>query len=332
MRPMNVAGRLRRRRRVMTTWLLAALGALAGPARACDVCAVYTATEMRERQPGLRIGVAEQLTSFTTLQRDGEVVPNPDHERLTSSITQLFLGYTFGPRLGVQLNLPIIAREFRRREGERVVDGDETGIGDLSLLAHLLVASTVTERSVFRFSLLGGLKLPSGSSHRLAEELAEPAGAGGEHEEASGIHGHDLALGSGSVDGLFGGQLFWSWRRLFVTAAGQYALRTEGDFGYRYADDLTWVGGPGVFVLLRHDHTLGLQAVVSGETKGKDALGNVPADDTAVTALYAGPGFVFTWGSSLAADLAADLPVVQHNTALQIVPDFRLRGGITWRF
>jgi hypothetical protein len=134
------------------------------------------------------------------------------------------------------------------------------------------------------------------------------------------------------VDGIFGGQIFWSWRRLFLTVGGQYALRTEGDFGYRYADDLTWVGGPGVFALLGHRHSLGVQALVSGETKGKDTLDDRRLDDTGITALYAGPGFTFTWGSSLAADIAADLPVVQNNTALQIVPDFRLRGGVTWRF
>jgi hypothetical protein len=55
-------------------------------------------------------------------------------------------------------------------------------------------------------------------------------------------------------------------------------------------------------------------------------------NDTAITALYIGPDIRLTWGTSLAANLAIDLPVLQHNTALQIVPDFRLRGGLTWRF
>jgi hypothetical protein len=303
--------------------------ALAAPrgASACDVCAVYTATDMAARRPGFSLGVAEQVTGFETLKRDGEEVANPANEYLTSSITQVLLGYNFGPRVGVQLNLPIISRTFRRLEGGRPTNGDETGVGDLSLLAHVLAASTVTERSVFRFSLLGGLKLPSGDSSRLREELHESPDA-----EQSGIHGHDLVLGSGSVDGLVGGQLFWSWQRLFVTAAGQYALRTTGAFGYRFADELTWTGGPGAYVLLEHDHTFGVQAVVSGESKGKDSLNGEPSGDTGVTALYVGPGFRFSWGTSLAADVAADLPVVQHNTALQLVPDFRVRGGVTWRF
>jgi hypothetical protein len=342
-------------------------GALVGPlapasARACDVCAVYTATEMQARRTGPRVGVAEQLTRFTTLRRDGDEVENVADERLTSSITQVLLGWNVTPRLGVQLNLPIISRTFRRLEEGRIRHGDETGIGDLALIGHALAHSVVTERSAFHFSLLGGLELPTGDSDRLGEELAArhghgaaglrlpvvargairprhgpgdpapPPAPGAPRAVESGVHGHDLALGSGSVDGIVGGQLFWSWRRAFLAASLQYAIRSEGDFEYRYANDLTWHGGPGVFVLLTHGYTLGLQGLVSGETKDKDRQAGRRLGDTAITAVYAGPGLAFTWGTALSADLFTDLPVVQHNSALQILPDFRLRGGVTWRF
>jgi hypothetical protein len=334
--------------------LLAALALAPRLALACDVCAIYTATEMRETKGGLRLGVAEQYTDFATWQLDGEEIPNPG-EYLHSSITQVLVGYNFHPRIGLQLNLPIISRTFRRFEAGRLAHGDETGVGDLSLVANVLALHEVTEHSVFTLTLLGGLKLPSGDSSRLGEELEEghdhgdaasaavaPAHVtpgriashttGGEAEAMSGIHGHDLALGSGSVDGILGGELFWSWRRLFLTAGGQWALRTEGDFGYQYADDLTWRTGPGAFVLLGHDHTLSVQAAFSGETKGKDTLDGVAADDTALTALYLGPDIAATWGTSLSAEIGADLPVLIHNTALQIVPDYRLRGALVWRF
>lgn len=332
------------------TLLLPFLLATAAPAAACDVCAVYTATEQRQGRTGPYVGVAEQLTNFTTLQRDGEEMANVDDERLLSSITQILLGYNVTPRFGVQLNLPIISRTFRRVEDGGIVHDDETGFGDLSLLGTANAFSRVGDETVFRLTLLGGLKLPSGDSSRLGEELeeghhhasgvvikhgpsepGEPAETPGGALE-SGIHGHDLALGSGSVDGLIGAQVFWSWRRLFATLGAQYAIRTEGDFDYRYANDLTWTGGPGVMALLEHNYSLGLQAVVTGETKGKDELDGVPADDTGITALYAGPEVTFTWGSSLGADLVLDVPVVQHNTALQIVADYRVRAGFTWHF
>ncbi len=332
-------------------------------ASACDICAVYLATEVAEGRTGPRIGVAEQYTYFGTLQENGTEVPNPAGEHVYSSITQFLLGYQFTDRIGVQLNIPLIARNFRRIEEDgRIGHGDETGVGDIALLADGLAFSRVTDASVFRFSLLGGLKLPTGNPDRLADELAEtePAtlagatqrlgsrlafrpqhstggggtgGGGGDDPHAeSGIHGHDLALGSGSVDGIVGGAIYWSLDRFFMTAALQYAIRTEGAFDYRYANDLMWDGGPGVHVLLDHRYTLSLQAVLSGETKGKDTQRGVTLDDTAITALYVGPGVHFTWGTTLAADLVLDLPAVQNNTALQIVPDYRFRGGVVWRF
>jgi len=321
------------------------------PALACDVCAVYTATEQGESRTGFRAGLAVQYTHFGTLQNDSREVANPDDESLDSVITQVVLGYQLTPRVGLQLNLPIINRQFERVEDGRRVRGNVTGPGDLTLLAHGLVYSMVTERSVFRFSLLGGLELPTGDSSRLGEELAEVQGAGvrrlvprhvdpgpgdggdgGGAAHESGVHGHDLALGSGSVDGLVGGEIFWSYDRVFASGELHYSIRGEGDFEYRYANDLTWSGGPGAYLLLDHDHSLALQAVLSGETKGKDHQAGQRLDDTAVTNLFVGPSLLFTWGTSLAAEAALDIPVYQHDTSLQIVADYRLRLAAIYRF
>jgi len=316
-------------------------------ASACDICAIYTATEMSEARRGVRLGLAEQFTSYDTLQLGGREVPNPAGERLQSSITQVFAGYNFGPRGGLQMNLPIIARAFRRQEATKVVNGDESGVGDLSVIAHLLPVGVVSEHSVVRLLVLGGLKLPSGNSRRLKEELAEtadvgegpgPFGPGGlrkyhrrDGAAQSGVHGHDLALGSGSTDAIVGSNLFASWDRLFLTGSAQYAIRTTGDFGYRYADDLTCSGGPGVYALLDHRYTLSLQALVSAESKGSDQLKDVTLDDTARTGVFAGPMVIFTWGTSLSADLGLDVSALQNNSGLQAVPDYRVRAGLTWR-
>jgi hypothetical protein len=343
--------------RALAVAALAALAAAAAvPARACDVCAVYTASEMRELRTGFHLGIAEQFTRFTTIREDGHEVANPG-ERLDSSITQVLLGWDFTDRLGVLLSLPLVSRTFRRVEDGRLRSGDETGVGDLALLGRFLAFRAATTESVVRVSLLGGLKLPSGDSSRLGEELAEepvggaalhrlayrlrplhglphdaPDGGPGPAALASGIHGHDLALGSGSVDGIVGASAFGSWKRLFATAETQYAIRTEGDFAYRYANDLTWSTGPGVFALLTHRYSLGTQVLFTGETKGNDHQAGAQLDDTAITALYLGPGVTFSWGTQLAGDVIVDVPVVQHTTGRQIVADVRVRGGLTWRF
>jgi hypothetical protein len=278
----------------------------------------------------------------------------PADEHMDSSVTQFLVGYTVSPRFSLQLNVPFIIRYFRRIRDHQIQNGNQTGIGDLALTGNFLAYDRVTETSVFRFSLLGGVKFPSGNSAPLAEELPatvasvvarsrfpvarhgaslpEPHASDTALPEEGGLHGHDIALGSGSYDGIVGGQIFWTYRRFFVGGALQYAVRGLGSFEYQFANDLSYIGGPGYYVLLTHDYTLGAQLVLSGETKGNDTQAGVKANDTAMTSLYVGPGVSFTWGTSLAADVAIDVPVYQHETSLQLVPDVRVRGGLTWRF
>lgn len=37
-------------------------------------------------------------------------------------------------------------------------------------------------------------------------------------------------------------------------------------------------------------------------------------------------------GSRLSAVLGADLPVYRDNSGTQVMPDYRVRGAVTWRF
>ena len=339
---------------------LAATAGLRPPAQACDLCAIYTTTEERQDQTGLQLGVAEQFTYFHTLKLNGQEQTNPYGERIASSITQVFAGYNFIPLAGLQLNLPIISRSFRRLEADGVMDGNVSGIGDLSLIGHWKPLTWVDTSHVAHLMIFGGLKFPTGDPALLGEEVDEPcvpfpdpsacsgqhfvqrhvpAGLHPHHESGvpSGIHGHDLALGSGSVDGIVGAQAFATWRRAFASGSVQYLARTVGAFGYQYANDLLFNAGPGLYALLGDDwfgkaYALRLQVLLSGETKGTDTLQGEPVGDTGLTALYLGPDIGFAWGTQLALEIAAELPVLQNNTQLQIVPDYRLRGAVSWRF
>src|SRR5690606_15982793 len=108
-------------------------------------------------------------------------------------------------------------------------------------------------------------------------------------------------------------------------------------FDYRYANDLLFSGGPGLYLFAGHllggqPWALRAQALLSGETKGTDSIDGQRVGDTGYTGLYLGPALGFAWGVHLGAELALDAPVLQHNSGLQIVPDYRLRGAATWRF
>jgi hypothetical protein len=301
------------------------------PAAACDLCGVYNAPLAHGMvEQGFHVSIAEQFTRFGTLQLEGHEVSNPAHQRLDSSVTQVAAGYHFSDRFGLQLNLPVIYRSFRRSEGGAIDEGTESGIGDLSISANYVFLRRDAEKWSVAWNVLGGVKFPTGDPDRLREELEEETPVPGEIESA--VHGHDLALGSGSYDGFVGTQLYARYQRWFFTAETQYAIRTRGEIDYRYANDLTWSGGPGFYLLFGEETTLALQANISGEDKGQDDLDGEDAEDTAITSVFIGPRLSFSWHGRLSAEVGAGFPVDIQNSALQAVPDYRIQGSVVWRF
>ena len=84
--------------------------------------------------------------------------------------------------------------------------------------------------------------------------------------------------------------------------------------------------------VLNDNFTLSLQFNCTGENKGKDEFMGEKAEDTGITSVFLGPEILLSWRSHLSAELGADFPVSIDNTALQIVPDWRLRAAVTWHF
>lgn len=320
--------------------------------RACDLCGCYTPQENTmapetARLTGFYGAVAEQFTSFGTLQFEGHEVGNPTGQYLNSAITQLVAGYDLTSRFALQLNVPIIYRDFKRPEGFTIDRGNIAGLGDVSLLLKTVAFRyTSPGRRSFEFQeknpvaiehepdftasavFLTGLKFPTGATGRLKEEFHEVEISGAPE---SGIHGHDLTLGTGSCDGIFGEQTSMRYRSLFFEANIQFTLRGDGAHQYHFANDLTWAGGPGYYVIRRADTIAGLQFDVSGEHKDVDRFRGKPAEDTGVTSVFVGPRIMVAHGR-WSAEVAVDLPVSIDNTSLQAVPDYRLRGGIAVQF
>jgi hypothetical protein len=313
-------------KRLLPTILVAAC---AQPALACDLCAIYSASRAQgANNTGPFAGLAEQFTHFGTLQEDGHEVPNTIDQHIDSSISQLFVGYNVTDRLGVQFNLPVIYREFRRPHGPVIENGTQFGIGDVSLIGNYVAYQKLHEKYTLTWNVLGGIKFPTGNSSHLKESDIESENG----LPPSGIGGHDLALGSGSFDGILGTGFYARWKHAFLSAGFQYAARTEGDFGHQYANDFTWAGGPGYYLALAHTYTLSLQAIVSGESKGKDTVHGAPDGDSAETIVSLGPQLNFTWSTRLSAQVGVDIPLSIDNSGLQVVPDYRVRAGLTWRF
>jgi hypothetical protein len=325
--------------------------------RACDLCGCYTPQLNATPQMNFTLlpwargwygAVGEQFTRFGTLQLDGDEVANPTGQFLNSSITQLVAGYQINSRFALQINVPLIYREFKRPEGFEIQRGTVSGLGDVSLLLKTVLFhyASPAQRS-FEFEdkkspiavehepgfmvsaiLLTGIKFPTGDSSRPKEEFHEIEIPGAPE---SGIHGHDLTLGTGSYDGIFGEQTALRYRNFFFETNMQFTLRGDGTHQYDFANDLIWSGGPGYYVVRNQDTVFGVQCVTSGEYKNLDRFRGQPAEDTGITSVFLGPRLIASRGR-WSAEVAVDFPVSIDNTSLQAVPDYRLRGGISVQF
>jgi len=315
---------------------------------ACDLCAIYRAAGARgEYSTGFTATVSEQFTRFGTEQFNGTEFRRTDPDFLDRSMTHLVAGWNFSERAGVSLNLPVVHQSYRFNElagGFTPVlrEGSETGLGDLALVGRWRIFEKANDPWVFSANLLGGVKLPSGDTEHLEtlqrsiDRYESVVGPGHNHDAlgpiVSGIHLHDIALGSGSVDGILGLATTTRWKRAFLNLQGQYYLRTEGAGYYRFADDLILSGGPGAFVWLEKKGTLSVGLNSIYQTRGSDEFRGRPSIHTGLTVWYMGPQVTFTWKSRFSAQLGADVAVHAVGRGFQNVPDYRLNATASWRF
>lgn len=319
---------------------------------ACDLCAVYRAGDAKgETGQGLFLSVAEQFTPYRTTQFQSQKIDlqNPSH--LDSSITHFVLGYNAAPRWGLSASLPFQRLQYRRTDLRYSLSappvfftetGVSTGVGDMSLISRFAVIQHSTMKRGLIVNLLAGVKLPTGDTDRLNEEVDQARifnaflPPGSPHDplghSVSPIHPHALALGSGSVDGVFGVTANGRWNRAFLNAQIQYYLRTHGASGFKFGDELMVSGGPGAFLLLRPSWTISLQANGVYDLQSRDEVLGKESDRTGSRSWFLGPLATITWRSHFSANLGVDLPLQIRNNGLQSVPDYRLHGGCSWRF
>jgi hypothetical protein len=322
-------------------------------AGACELCAIYNAGSAQgQSESGLLFTIAEQYIPYRNPQFEGEEVSIANPSYVDSSITHFVPGYNVNSWLGVSVNIPLTYLNFRRRDlryspttpqGDPFTEkGTEFGLGDTALIARV----TVFQKSKMRYgmfvNLLAGVKFPTGDASRLDEEVAQakifqsflPPGSPHDplgHSIAS-VHPHMLALGSGSYDGVFGLTANARWKRWFLNGQIQYYLRTKGEAGFKYGDELIVSGGPGAYVFLGDSWTLSLQLNALYDTMGRDELIGQVSNRTGETAWYMGPFLALTIGEHFSANAGVEVPLRIANNGFQSVADYELGVGLSWRF
>ena len=322
------------------------------PGRACDLCSIYNADTLRgERTSGFLFSISELFVPYRTEQLNSEETSVADSDYLDSSITHLVPTYNFVKNFGVSLNTPIIYRDFQRKSVVvganrqlRIVTEEESdfGLGDVALIGRWTAFQRNEMEWSASFNVLAGVKFPTGDTDPLEEEAEQVrrynvlVGPGHVHDAlgipVSGVHARDVSLGSGSFDGVFGTTLNLRYGRWFFNNQVQYYLRTEGESTYEYGDEFMISGGPGRYLVSADKWTLSLQASAAYETMARDKLFGEKSNHTGMTAWYLGPLVNLTVGERFTANIGVDVPLSIANNGFQNVPDYRIHGGVAWRF
>lgn len=307
-------------------------------ALACDPCALYNASRLHDSEDGaISIAAFQQYTDYNTAKnlpknsiRDGELVKS-------FSTTQLLVAYEATQDLGLQLNLPLVYRRFSELEKFKASSESEFGIGDATIGSnYTLYRENNPDWSIYS-AASAAVKLPTGdtgsikSSTTTVAEIQSGATATKHHAITGASGGRVLTLGSGSVDYILGTNAVARYKKLLLSGYAQYAIRTEGDFNYEFADDFLWAVAPGYFINLGHDHSVAAKLALSGESKNKDRLDGHKVIGSDFSNLYLGPEIQVTFGN-IATELGVDFRVSSEDRDATVVPELKVRAGFSYRF
>ncbi len=316
--------------------------------RACDTCGcefcepgalnglAFGGSTTGAQQSYFFTSIAEQYTDYSSIKNIQNAPPGTSSDQFErSSITQFVFGYQFNDRFGVQLNVPYIYRWYRimNNAGTAMDNGQSDGLGDISVVANYIVAREEQADWGYTWRVSGGVKLPTGDSSLLELESPTTTQVSPLNGDSSAVGGHDVALGTGSVDGIIATGVNVNWKQAFFTADVDYAIRSAGRADYRYSNELSWSAGPGFRVFQNADYALSLQLLATGEYKAADTVQGTGTDDTLVSSVGLGPKVQFNWVNHFTANLALDIPVMQHyDEGFQAIPTFRLKAAVSFRF
>ena len=261
------------------------------------------------------------------LSAQGIDAHNTDYN-LNSSIG---VAYGITHELTISAELPYVHRDDLREGVDGAVEslGSVSGIGDLSLLAKY----RVTHGEGSGFAVIGGLKLPTGSTTQ--------RGADGERLET------EHQPGSGSWDPVFGASAATKLGTLRLTASALFQLSTRGAQDTRLGNRLqggialSHRFGPAAHEHYEavHDHHHGDEldehaseprhsswdafVELGGEWEGRQKIGNEVEQASGGKWAYLAPGLRFNSAGGWSAGAAFAVPIWQHVRASH--PDNRYR-------
>jgi hypothetical protein len=266
-----------------------------------------------------------RVTEEATLKEGTETVTDPQDQAVTTFEEDFTLVYGATRDLTLGVTLPILERRLRFDDsaGERrTISAD--GLGDLTLGGAYRFFRRDVERSTTQFSLLGGLKLPTGATDIEDSNLPRLTGTPGTRLPPS------LQLGSGSVDGIVGLAGFHNIDRLSFYADVQSKINTEGaqDFRagnklfYDLSADYVLLPERNMFLILELNGVFTERAEQAGRTV-RDSGGHL---------LFLSPGIQYLPIPPLILELSVQIPVYRDLNGRQLAPDWSVVVGLRYLF
>jgi len=120
--------------------------------------------------------------------------------------------------------------------------------------------------------------------------------------------------------------------RFFFNGQFQYYLRTHGEADFKFGDEIIVTGGPGAFLFLEPTWTTSIAVVATYDSMGRDELLGKVTNRTGSTEWFIGPAVYLSFGNHLTVNASVDVPLYVTNHGFQSLPEYQLRGGVTWRF
>lgn len=305
---------------------------------ACDPCGMHNSVQVPGvmnslRSTGLQpgawtFGASEQFSTFKVRGENELRTTEGDLELIRNLSTTQFIGaYNLSSQVALQVNAPLVVRNYDHFERFAKVRDTEAGFGDMSILGTYSPYSYNDIESRFFIAGLGGLKLPTGDTGSLTRVASQDGSS-----SSSEIQGRGLTLGTGSVDVPLGLVAYGRSGRLQMFGSAQYTIRTEGAADYQFANDLAWSVSPGWLFLLGEEESIACSLVFSGENKTGDHVNGEFLPKTAANNLYLGPELFYSLTNRVSVVAGVDLPVAVDVGGAAVKPQTRSRLAVSVSF
>ncbi len=275
---------------------------------------------------GFTLGSARlRVTREATLKEGTETVTNPQDQGVSTFEEDLTFVYGATRDLTLGVTQPILERRLRFDDAagrRRTISAD--GPGDLTLVGAYRFFRRDVERSTTQFSLLGGLKLPSGATDIEDSNLPRLTGKPGTQLPPN------LQLGSGSVDGIVGFAGFHNMDRLSFYADVQGKLNTEGAQDFRAGNKLFYDLSADYVLLPQRNMFVILE--LNGVSTSRAEQAGRTVRDSGGQLLFLSPGLQYLPIPPLILEVGIQIPIYRDLNGRQLAPDWSVVAGLRYLF